>query len=251
MTATTPQLRGAPRPLARRIAAPLYRLTHPHKTRFRCPICAYEGPFRDKRDRRHAKCPGCGALERARLQFAVLEPLLAGFSPENRCALHLAPEPHLGAWLRPRFRGYVTGDLARTDVDCRLDVQNLPFASASFDFVMASHVLEYPADDRRAIAELRRVLTPSGIAVLPVPLMRERTRDLPRRDPVTRVRHEPGLDYFDRLREAFAVVREYRSTDVDAGSQPFVHASTATTPTPLVHAPGIRLDVVPVCYATD
>lgn len=240
-----------PRPLVRRVGAPLYRLTHSRKARFRCPICGYEGPFRDKRDRRHAKCPGCGALERARLQFAVLESLLADLAPETRCALHLAPEPHLGHWLRQRFGRYVTGDLARTDVHCRLDVQNLPFASASFDFVMASHVLEYPADDRRAIAEIRRVLTPGGMAVLPVPLMGERTRDLPSRDPVTRVRHEPGLDYFDRLRDAFTVVREYRSTDVDARFQPFVRASTETTPAALVHGPDIRIDVVPVCYAAD
>lgn len=243
--------RNVPRPLARRIAAPLYRLTHPGRARFQCPICDYEGPFRSKRDRRHAKCPGCGALERARLQFAVLEPLLAELSPDTCRALHLAPEPHLGHWLRQRFGGYVTGDLARDDVDCRLDVQRLPFANAGFDFVMASHVLEYPADDRRAMAEIRRVLRPGGIAVLPVPLMRERTRDLPRRDPVTRVRHEPGLDYFDRLREVFAVVREYRSTDVDGRFQPFVHAPTAATPAALVHAPGVRIDVVPVCYAAS
>lgn len=77
-------------------------------------------------------------------------------------------------------------------------------------------MLEYPPDDLAAITEIRRVLRPGGIALLPVPLMGERTVDLETRDPVSRVMHEPGLDYFDRLRSAFERVVVLRSDDVDA-----------------------------------
>lgn len=43
-----------------------------------------------------------------------------------------------------------------------VDVQSLPFASASFDAVIANHMLYHVPDRPRAIAELRRVLRPDG-----------------------------------------------------------------------------------------
>ena len=241
--------RAGARQIARRATAPLYRLLHPRKQRFRCPICNYQGPFRDKRDRRHAKCPSCGALERTRLLFAVLAPLVESFSPEQKRALHIAPEPHVSDWLAARFGHYISADLQRTDVHARLDIQKLPFPNATFDLVVASHVLEYPDDDRTAITELHRVLRPGGIAALPVPLIHTQTQDLPTRNPTTRVMHEPGLDYFRRMESAFREVRLYRSEDVDPNFQPFIHAPTTTTPPPLIQAPGTRQDIIPICHA--
>ncbi|MYE25210.1 MAG: methyltransferase domain-containing protein [Gammaproteobacteria bacterium] len=239
--------RGLARRTARKAAAPLYRLLHPRKPAFTCPICNYQGPFRDKRDRRHAKCPSCGALERTRLLFAVLSPLLESFSPERKRVLHIAPEAQLDEWLRGRFGHYVSGDLQRMDVNARVDIQHLPFPDATFDLVVASHVLEYPEDDRKAIAEVQRVLRADGIAALPVPLMHFRTRDLPARDATTRVMHEPGLDYFQRMEANFAQVHLHRSDEVNPAHQPFIHAPTDKTPPLLVHQPNVRLDVVPIC----
>ena len=241
--------RGLARRAARKATAPLYRLLHPRKPTFTCPICGYEGPFRDKRGRLHAKCPSCGALERTRLLFAVISPLLKSFSPESKRILHIAPEPQLDEWLQARFDHYVSADLQRTDVNTRLDVQHLPFPDATFDLVVASHVLEYPKDDRKAIAEIRRILRPDGVAALPVPLMHFRTRDLATRNPTTRVMHEPGLDYFQRMETHFAKVRLHRSDEVDPTCQPFVHAPTDETTPLLVHEPNIRLDIIPICLA--
>ena len=242
--------RGIARRAARKATAPLYRLLHPRKPAFHCPICNYEGPFRDKRDRLHAKCPSCGALERTRLLLAVLAPLLESFSPERKRVLHVAPEAHLDEWLQARFGHYVSADLQRVDVNARLDIQRLPFPDATFDLVVASHVLEYPEEDRKAIAEVRRVLRPSGIAALPVPLVHLCTRDLSTRNPTTRVMHEPGLDYFGRLEAHFARVRLHRSDQVDPTCQPFVHAPTDTTPPLLIHKPNIRLDIIPICLTS-
>ena len=242
--------RGLARRATRKATAPLYRLLHPRKPAFTCPICNYDGPFRNKRGRLHAKCPSCGALERTRLLFAVLSPLLESFSPEGKRVLHVAPEAHLDEWLQASFGDYVSGDLQRVDVNARLDIQRLPFSDATFDLVVASHVLEYPEDDRKAIAEIRRVLRPDGIAALPVPLMHLCTRDLPTRNSITRVMHEPGLDYFERLEAHFAKVRLHRSDQVDPSCQPFVHAPTATTPPLLIHKPNIRMDIIPICLAS-
>ena len=45
----------------------------------------------------------------------------------------------------------------------------LPFADASFDRIIAAEVLEHLPDDRRAMAELFRVLKPGGIIAVTVP----------------------------------------------------------------------------------
>jgi SAM-dependent methyltransferase len=49
------------------------------------------------------------------------------------------------------------------------DALSLPFADASFDLVVASEVLEHLVDDRRAIAELTRVLRQAGRVAVSVP----------------------------------------------------------------------------------
>jgi SAM-dependent methyltransferase len=49
------------------------------------------------------------------------------------------------------------------------DARRLPFADASFDRVIAAEVLEHIVDDRRAMAELARVLRPGGTMAVTVP----------------------------------------------------------------------------------
>jgi ubiquinone/menaquinone biosynthesis C-methylase UbiE len=49
------------------------------------------------------------------------------------------------------------------------DGLDLPFPAASFDRVIAAEVLEHVPDDRRAIAELVRVLRPGGTLAVTVP----------------------------------------------------------------------------------
>jgi ubiquinone/menaquinone biosynthesis C-methylase UbiE len=51
----------------------------------------------------------------------------------------------------------------------RGDLQQLPFASASFDKVLATEVLEHVRDDTQMLAELFRILRPGGILAISVP----------------------------------------------------------------------------------
>jgi SAM-dependent methyltransferase len=49
------------------------------------------------------------------------------------------------------------------------DALDLPFPDASFDRVIAAEVLEHVVEDRRALAELARVLRPGGTIAVTVP----------------------------------------------------------------------------------
>lgn len=56
-------------------------------------------------------------------------------------------------------------------VDIQADAERLPFASGSFDEVLAESVFEHLADPRPAIAEAARVLRPSGTLIVRVPAL--------------------------------------------------------------------------------
>jgi SAM-dependent methyltransferase len=51
---------------------------------------------------------------------------------------------------------------------CEADGEALPFASDSLDVVYAHGVVQYTANDRRLVAECRRVLEPGGLAIFQV-----------------------------------------------------------------------------------
>jgi hypothetical protein len=199
----------------RRMPAPARRGLFRGHARF-CPVCASELsrflPF-GRSGRADAYCPVCESLERHRLHWIYLRERTALLDGRVRRWLHVAPEEVLATRLRaqPGVR-YLSADLADPRAMLRLDVERLPFADGAFDAILCSHVLEHVPDDRAAMRELRRVLRPGGLALLPVPPIRaERTSEDPREaDPAERRRRfghpdhvrRYGRDYPERLAEA-------------------------------------------------
>ena len=178
-----------------------------------CPICGHKGIMIavGHPSRWDARCAQCGSRERHRLLW-----LWVTENGGNRLAgkriLHFAPEKALRRVLAAN-PGYETADLLQRGVTHRVDITQLPMDSGTYDAVIANHVLEHIADDRKAIGELFRVLRPGGTALITVPVNPARPvtyENAAITDPVEREAHfnAPdhrrfyGLDFADRLAEA-------------------------------------------------
>ena len=175
--------------------------------------------------RQNAECPNCACKERHRLLFRYLKNRTNLFSQRLKL-LHFAPEPYF----QPLFTAlpnleYITADLDAPEADINFDITDIPFKDDYFDVILCSHVLEHVIDDRKAMAELYRVLSPNGWSILQVPLdihraetfedfsatsAEDRSRLFGQRDHVRIY----GLDYKNRLETSgFDVtVEEYPKT---------------------------------------
>lgn len=227
------------------------RVTHLTKKKFECPICAYHGPFEDINSdtglRRYAKCPKCGSLERHRLQYLVAHSIFASLPTSHMTMLHFAPEAFLKAFFSQQFFKYETADLSMEGVDHRVDLQSLPFADATYDVVFASHVLEHIPDDKKAIQEIRRILRPNGIALLPVPIISEITVEYTEPSPNEHCHvRAPGLDYYDRFVPYFTRVEKYVSDAFPEKYQLFIYEDRSRWGSNIEDDK--HIDIVPVCY---
>jgi SAM-dependent methyltransferase len=199
-----------------------------------CPVCG--GRFRKflpygytkATGRDNALCPKCLSLERHRLMWLYLKEKTDFFTKELK-VLHIAPEQ----CFYKRFRklpnlDYTTADLESPIADVHFDVQEIPFAEASYDVVICNHVLEHVTDDAKAMQEIYRVLKPKGFAILQVPMDFENSKtmeDPSVTDPKERERlyrqkdhlRLYGLDYADRLKSVgFKVLESQYAKELDA-----------------------------------
>jgi SAM-dependent methyltransferase len=193
-------------------------------------------------------------MGRHRAQYVVTKNVMQGIRPSALRMLHVAPETCLRTLFSEHFGRYETAGLQRPGVDHDVDLENLPFEDRAYDFLFASHVLEHVRDDERALAEIRRVLRPGGIAVLPVPILSDKTVEYPEPNPHEHLHvRAPGLDYLDKYERYFARVDRISSASLPGEYQTFVYEDRTCWPTkecPYRPAmPGERhVEIVPVCY---
>ncbi len=127
-------------------------------------------PYGRVRTRLNALAPHSLSLERHRALWVFLAECTEFFTAQSRM-LHMAPE----YCFIKRFRSistldYVTGDLDSPWADHHFDVHSIPFDDASFDIIMANHLMEHVDDDNAVLREFYRVLRPGGWGVLQVPI---------------------------------------------------------------------------------
>jgi SAM-dependent methyltransferase len=154
-----------------------------------CPCCGGTfRAFRPRDDRPDARCPRCNSYERHRVVWMWLRDR-GGLDDDAVDLLHVAPEPVLTDRLRalPGVR-YTAGSLFPTGDQVRVDLTDIPFDEGSFDVVLCNHVFDEIPDDRRALAEIHRVLRPGGrlITQTPVDKRRETTFEDPSLPPARR-----------------------------------------------------------------
>lgn len=182
-------------------------------------------PRAGRTTRADALCPVCGALERHRLAVKYLKTRTTLWDGRPKRLLHIAPERQLSALLaRAPGVTYISVDLTSKRAMVHADITKLSFADHNFDVIYCSHVLEHVPDDAAAMRELRRVLRPSGWAILQVPVLRDVTfEDASITTPQARLaafgQHDHvriyGKDYVERLRAAgFEVIVDSFAAEV-------------------------------------
>lgn len=117
------------------------------------------------------ECPRCGSHDRERhlLMYLRASGVMEQF--RNSAILHFAPERRLSRLIADAGpASHVQADLFPSAQGVqRVDMLDMPFEDASFDCVIANHVLEHVSDIKRALGEIRRVLRQGGLAVLQTP----------------------------------------------------------------------------------
>ena len=170
------------------------RLKHWGFRRF-CPACGSRTRSFESfgvPPRPDAQCPVCGSTERERAQVLLLQREILPSAPKTPSfrVLHIAPERGIARTLKavPGIE-YVSGDIDPGRAMLVVDLTQLTFGDAAFDFIFLSHVLEHIEDDRRALREIHRVLAPGGRVFVEVPVLARTTfEDATLRTPVERFR---------------------------------------------------------------
>jgi predicted SAM-dependent methyltransferase len=213
------------RPVVRRV----YLRARYHGDALECPCCgARFGRFREHGD--GAICPNCNLLARHRAIWLWLRDRTNLFTDELR-VLHFAPEEVLQDRLRrlPNL-DYTSADLRSPLAMMHFDITDIPFEDDSVDVILCSHVLEHVPDDRRAMAEMIRVLKPGGWALALVPI--DPHRNATHEDPTVAAPEDRerefgqadhvrlyGMDYPQRLEEeGFAVAVDDYIQTLDAAT---------------------------------
>jgi len=197
-----------------------------------CPVCKmWSKRFGEYGivPREDAKCQWCGALERHRLVWLYFKRMTDLFDGRTKSMLHVGPEGMFKRLLKRHLgSGYLTADLHDPNVMVRMDITDIAYPDETFDVIYCSHVLEHVPDDRRAMAELNRVLKSDGWAVLLVPITADRTFEDPSiTDPSDRLRffgHKDhvrryGPDFVERLKEAGFKVKATTASDFLKGKE--------------------------------
>ena len=143
-----------------------------------CPFCGVTVILRLRRDELGVRCLRCGASAVHLSMGWALRSHVRSLGDLDTCELsargplvrHLrrrARNVALSEYLPGQSRGSV-----QDGIRCE-DVQQLTYADKSFDLITHTEVFEHVPDDRRAFAELHRVLRPGGVMIFKVPLRRD------------------------------------------------------------------------------
>ena len=141
-----------------------------------CSVCGRAGLLAPgPGGRPDASCTRCGSLERHRALAGILTGLADRLT--GGCVADVAPSRQLSSRLRELAASagvaYLGLDFDPAAdgraVNTQASLTQLPLRERSVSLMICFHVLEHIPDDRAAMAEIARVLTPGGVALVQVP----------------------------------------------------------------------------------
>jgi SAM-dependent methyltransferase len=142
------------------------------------------------------------------------------FTAPQLNVLHIAPEQCFHSTFKAQKNlNYLTGDLVSPIADLHFDLHEIPLEDARFDVIFCNHVLEHVENDFQCMQEIRRVLKPSGFALLQSPQRYDLAttyEDATITDPKQREIHFLqddhlriyGRDYGDQLKKSGFTIKE-------------------------------------------
>jgi SAM-dependent methyltransferase len=151
-----------------------------YRNKGNCPICEHEVEFYADHEwfRDHYQCGSCGSIPRERALMVAIEL----FYPAWR-SLKVHESSPCGRGVSVKVKnecpGYVAsqfcpdfpkGTVHPHGFHCE-DLENLTFASQSFDLVITQDVMEHVLNPTRAFAEIARTLKPNGAHIFTAPLV--------------------------------------------------------------------------------
>lgn len=146
-----------------------------------CPICMSTS-FKAYNGRKAALCSSCGAMERGRLTWVLLQ--RTGCLSHGKKLLNIAPEsfmirnalPILGCGYQPAdiHPDQYKNDLVKI-MPIDLCKDPVVMKSNEWDCIVHNHVLEHiPCDWMQVLIELSRTIKPGGFQIFSVPIFRGR-----------------------------------------------------------------------------
>lgn len=112
-------------------------------------------------------CPFCGSRSRTRRLYSLLveSNLIYGK------ILHFSPSRSVYRLLKKNQNiSYFSTDYEDEFIaEYKYDITQIPLENDFFDMIICYHILEHIEDDKKAMAELFRVLKPNGICVIQTP----------------------------------------------------------------------------------
>jgi ubiquinone/menaquinone biosynthesis C-methylase UbiE len=122
--------------------------------------------------------------------------------------LYFAPESNVKFLRKNKDLEVKTSNYMEDTADYDIDIMDIPFEDNTWDFIICHRVIEHISDDRLGMSELYRVLKPSGILILSVPIdtTLKTTIDYGEPNPFENEHYyKYALDFEDRIPKQFKI----------------------------------------------